>query len=95
MMAAEVAVRAATADSDLERLAEIVNATSPEDPTTPRPGRDGHPGGDDPAGHLTTLETGSDEANAPMRAVNARLGYRPSPDEITMRGPWFGGMMTR
>lgn len=44
---------------------------------------------------LTTLETGNDEANAPMRAVNARLGYRPLPDEITMRGPLFGGMMGR
>jgi hypothetical protein len=57
MMAAEVAVLAATADSDLERLAEIVNATSPEDPTT--------------------------------------LDEMPAPDEITMRGPLFGGMMTR
>ncbi len=44
---------------------------------------------------LTALETGNDEANAPMRAVNARLGYRPLPDEVTMRGPLFGGMMTR
>lgn len=44
---------------------------------------------------LTALETGNDEANAPMRAVNARLGYRPLPDEITMRGPLFDGMMTR
>jgi mycothiol synthase len=43
---------------------------------------------------LTALETGNDEANAPMRALNARLGYRPLPDEITMRGPLFGGMMT-
>ena len=33
------------------------------------------------------LETGNDTANAPMRAVNARLGYRPLPDSITMRGP--------
>ena len=32
------------------------------------------------------LETGNDTANAPMRAVNARLGYRPLPDSITMRG---------
>lgn len=38
---------------------------------------------------LTTLETGNDEANTPMRAMNARLGYRPAPDEITMRGPLF------
>jgi GNAT superfamily N-acetyltransferase len=44
---------------------------------------------------LAVLETGNDEANAPMRAVNARLGYRPLPDEITMRGPLFDGMMTR
>ena len=29
-----------------------------------------------------------------MRAVNARLGYRSLPDEMTMRGPLFGGMMT-
>jgi hypothetical protein len=29
-----------------------------------------------------------------MRAVNAQLGYRSLPDEITMRGPLFGGMMT-
>jgi GNAT superfamily N-acetyltransferase len=40
---------------------------------------------------LTTLETGNDEANGPMRAVNARLGYVPLPDEITMRGPLFSG----
>lgn len=36
---------------------------------------------------LTALETGNDEDNAPMRAVNARLGYQPLPDEVTMRGP--------
>jgi len=44
---------------------------------------------------LAVLETGNDEANAPMRALNARLGYRPMPDEIAMRGPLFDGMMTR
>jgi GNAT superfamily N-acetyltransferase len=43
---------------------------------------------------LTVLETGNDEGNAAMRAVNARLGYRPLPDEVTMRGPLFGGIMT-
>jgi GNAT superfamily N-acetyltransferase len=43
---------------------------------------------------LAVLETGNDEANAPMRAVNARLGYEPMPDEIAMRGPLFDGMMT-
>ena len=42
---------------------------------------------------LTALETGNDEANAPMRAVNARLGYEPMPDEVLMRGPLFGGIM--
>ena len=35
---------------------------------------------------LEALETGNDEANGPMRAVNMRLGYRPLPDELTMRG---------
>jgi len=44
---------------------------------------------------LAVLETGNDEANAPMRALNARLGYQPMPDEIGMRGPLFDGMMTR
>ena len=44
---------------------------------------------------LAVLETGNDEANAPMRALNARLGYEPMPDEIAMRGPLFDGMMTR
>lgn len=36
---------------------------------------------------LTALETGNDVDNAGMRAVNARLGYTPMPDELTMRGP--------
>jgi GNAT superfamily N-acetyltransferase len=36
---------------------------------------------------LEWLETGNDVANAPMRAVNARLGYRPLPDRIEFRGP--------
>ena len=36
---------------------------------------------------LTALETGNDEHNAPMRAVNARLGYRPIPDSVGLRGP--------
>lgn len=36
---------------------------------------------------LQALETGNDVANAPMQAVNARLGYAPLPDELTMRGP--------
>ena len=44
---------------------------------------------------LAVLETGNDESNAPMRAVNARLGYVPMPDEIAMRGPLFDGIMTR
>ena len=42
--------------------------------------------GDDRAGRSTTgstaLETGNDVDNAPMRAVNARLGYQPLPDEL-------------
>ncbi len=36
---------------------------------------------------LEKLDTGNDEANGPMRAVNARLGYRPQPDMLTLRGP--------
>ncbi len=36
---------------------------------------------------LEALETGNDTENAPMRAVNARLGYRPLPDIVFMRGP--------
>lgn len=36
---------------------------------------------------LEALETGNDTENAPMRAVNARLGYRPLPDRIAYRGP--------
>ncbi len=33
------------------------------------------------------LEASNDVANAPMRSINERLGYRPLPDELTMRGP--------
>lgn len=44
---------------------------------------------------LTALETGNDIDNAPMRAVNARLGYRPLPDLLTMRGPLVHGIMAR
>ena len=40
---------------------------------------------------LTSLVTGNDEANAGMRAVNARLGYTPLPDEVFLRGPLFSG----
>ena len=36
---------------------------------------------------LEALEASNDLANAPMRAINERLGYRPQPDELTMRGP--------
>jgi GNAT superfamily N-acetyltransferase len=44
---------------------------------------------------LEILQTGNDVDNAPMRAVNARLGYRPTPDLLTMRGPLFDGIMDR
>ena len=36
---------------------------------------------------LEWLETGNDETNAPMRAVNARLGCQPTPDLLGVRGP--------
>ncbi len=44
---------------------------------------------------LVALDTGNDVENAPMRAVNARLGFRPQPDLLTLRGPLFGAMMVR
>ena len=44
---------------------------------------------------LDTLQTGNDTDNAAMRAVNARLGYRPLPDLLTMRGPLVEGIMDR
>jgi GNAT superfamily N-acetyltransferase len=36
---------------------------------------------------LEALEGSNDVDNAPMRAVNRRLGYQPEPDEIQFRGP--------
>jgi mycothiol synthase len=42
---------------------------------------------------LSALETGNDEANAAMRAVNARLGYEPLPDAVILRGALIGAMM--
>jgi GNAT superfamily N-acetyltransferase len=36
---------------------------------------------------LEALETGNDTENAPMRAVNLALGYRPLPDWIGFEGP--------
>ena len=47
------------------------------------------------ANGLDILQTGNDVANAPMRAVNARLGYRPTPDLLALRGPLFDGIMDR
>ena len=40
---------------------------------------------------LDILETGNDVDNGPMRAVNAKLGYRPIPDQLTMHGPLAPG----
>jgi GNAT superfamily N-acetyltransferase len=45
------------------------------------------------ANGLEALETGNDVDNAPMRAVNARLGFRPLPDFLVMRGRPIGGIM--
>ena len=36
---------------------------------------------------LEALETGNDERNAPMRAINRKLGYTPLPDELDLQGP--------
>ena len=44
---------------------------------------------------LEALETGNDIDNAAMRAVNARLGYRPLPDIVFMRGPLPEGPASR
>lgn len=40
---------------------------------------------------LEWLETGNDVDNAPMRSLNASLGYRPLPDLIEFRGPLSDG----
>jgi mycothiol synthase len=47
------------------------------------------------AAGLEALEADNDEVNAPMRAINRRLGYRSLPDSIILRGPLFGGIMDR
>ena len=39
------------------------------------------------AHELEAIETANDIDNAPMRAVNRRLGYRPMPDEVYFQGP--------
>jgi hypothetical protein len=39
---------------------------------------------------LESLETGNEERNAAMRALNDRLCYRARPDEVTFRGPVAG-----
>ena len=36
---------------------------------------------------IKAVETANDTSNAPMRAVNQRLGYLPLPDEVYFRGP--------
>ena len=41
----------------------------------------------------TLLEADNDIDNVAMRAVNARLGYVPSPDSVILRGPLVGGIM--
>ncbi|MFL5684235.1 MAG: GNAT family N-acetyltransferase, partial [Chloroflexota bacterium] len=43
---------------------------------------------------VEVLEAGNDTDNLAMRAVNARAGYQPLPDHLTMRGPLFEGIMT-
>jgi mycothiol synthase len=36
---------------------------------------------------LEALDTGNDQSNTPMRAVNRALGYQPLPDWIGLQGP--------
>lgn len=40
---------------------------------------------------VETLNTGNDTDNAPMRAVNAKLGYVPAPDSVDLQGPLAPG----
>ena len=42
------------------------------------------------AAGLRRIETTNDEANAPMRAVNARLGFEAEPVWLLVRGPLLG-----
>jgi mycothiol synthase len=39
------------------------------------------------AAGLTSLTTFSEKRNIPMRTLNERLGYRPLPDQLRLRGP--------
>jgi hypothetical protein len=83
---AHIIRRAADDDADLGLIARIVNEVSPEDSTSIdelRWAAATYPGG------VRFL------AEVDGRAVNLRLGYRPTPDLLTMRGPLFGGMMDR
>jgi len=43
------------------------------------------------ANGLEALDTGNDEHNAPMRAINLALGYRPRPDWLGLQGPLAPG----
>jgi RimJ/RimL family protein N-acetyltransferase len=36
---------------------------------------------------LTSLTTFSEKRNIPMRTLNEKLGYRPLPDQVRLRGP--------
>ena len=46
------------------------------------------------ANGLEAIETANDVDNAPMRAVNRRLGYRPMPDEVYFQGPALPAVVT-
>jgi mycothiol synthase len=39
------------------------------------------------AAGLTSLTTFSEKRNVPMRTLNEKLGYRPLPDQLRLRGP--------
>jgi mycothiol synthase len=39
------------------------------------------------AAGITSLTTFSEKRNIPMRTLNERLGYRPLPDQLRLRGP--------
>jgi mycothiol synthase len=47
------------------------------------------------ANGYTELHTSNEERNAPIKRLNARLGYRPGPGRIYLAGPVFGGSVDK
>jgi hypothetical protein len=80
-------IRAADSRADLERCVEICNAVEPDSPVQldhfsldPWAAEHGY----------TQLLSDMVEGNAPMRALNERLGYRPLPPVVIVSGSSLG-----